>query len=107
MPQGITKPAPKSKTGPKPKHSTAARTKATKARSNNVTAPKDAKVAKLQKEARKSAAGLGSQLEVRLAERAGHTEMIAKQKRDRGASGKVGRALGASGKGGKGGGKRK
>lgn len=58
-------------------HSAYARARASNPRSAaHSNAPRNAKVAKLQKQARKSAAGLTSALEQRLADRAGHTEMI-------------------------------
>ena len=78
MPQGVVK--PKASAGGltssnKTAHSARARSKANPAKTAS-NAPKNAKAAKLQKQARKGQGGLTSTLEKKLAERAGHTEMI-------------------------------
>ena len=75
MPQGALKSKPSNTKPNKPTHSSKARSRSnpTKSASN---APKNAKVAKLQKAAKKGHSGLTMALEKRLADRAGHTEMI-------------------------------
>ena len=76
MPQGVVKPKASggsSKGSSKVAHSPKARSKAGKPGAH---APKNAKVAKLQKDAKKGHGGLTSALEQRLAQRAGHTEMV-------------------------------
>lgn len=82
MPQGAFKSKSPASSKAKFTHSAKARSHANPAKSTNRTA-KDSKVAKFQKQAKKGQAGLTSALEKKLAERAGHTEMIAAVRKDR------------------------
>ena len=74
MPQSLIKSKTLS-TKPKTPHSAKARARANPSKSSIHTA-RNAKVAKLQKQSKKVASGLTTGLEQKLAERAGHTEMI-------------------------------
>ena len=76
MPQGISKSKPGASKVVKTTHSAKARSRATIPKSSS-RAPKNLKVAQKQQSSRKTQAMLTTGLEKRLAERAGHTEMIA------------------------------
>lgn len=87
MAQGAVKAKPKGSSGKggKTSHNAKARSKANPSKSASHVA-KNAKVAKLQKQAKKGHGGLTIALERRLAERAGHTEMIGAKDRTKGRS---------------------
>ena len=82
MPQGTSKSKSTYKPKDKTTHSAKARSRANSVKSSNQLS-KNIKLAKLQKQTKKRHAGLTSALEHKLAERAGHTEMIAAVRSDR------------------------